>query len=421
MRENVYASLDIGTSKIATLIASQDAAGGVRVLGYDVTASRGVKKGLIVDIDEVIKVINGSLERAEKMAGRPVDTAFIAVGGPHIQSINSHGIVAVTGQNNSITQSDVERVIEAAKAVSLPNNRVIIDVSPREFILDGQPGVTNPVGMSAVRLEVITHIITASTTHLSNTQKVFQSLGVRSLGYVFSGLASAESVLTETEKELGVVLVDIGGGKTDIAVFNEGSLAFSSSLSIGARHITNDIAAGTQVTLEDAEKIKLYISGKMNEKKSTAVAEEIIDNAALNITSEQELNVKDIARDIMAPRIEELFDLVDAEIKKVNVENGTPAGMVITGGGALTGAMAIYARRVTGLPTRIGYPRELSGISDELHSPEYAMAIGLIKLAMQGYGSEKEDSSFGIGLQLPFLKKISDTIREFLSHYKLGS
>src|SRR3989344_1204814 len=261
MAENLICGIDVGSTKIATVVATKvkdDTE--IRVLGFNSTRSRGVKKGLVVDIDQVTAAVEESIEKAERMVGRKITRAFTTVGGPHISSLNSHGVVAIANPQGEISAEDVDRAVEAARAISLSTTRQIIEVSPREYIVDGQAGIKNPIGMSGVRLEVDTHIITASSTNLKNIDRCLSDLGVENDGFIFSGLASAEAVLTDTEKELGVVVADIGGGKIDLCVYEEGALAYSSSIAIGARHITNDIAVGLRVSLESAEKIKLHLS-----------------------------------------------------------------------------------------------------------------------------------------------------------------
>ncbi|MBI3366680.1 cell division protein FtsA, partial [Candidatus Roizmanbacteria bacterium] len=248
MTDTLICGIDIGSSKIATVVGVESSDGEeLKIIGFNSTGSRGVRRGLIVDIKEVTDAVEEGVEKAERMAGHKINSAFVSVGGPHISSLNSHGIVAVSNPHSEIGEDDVDRVVEAARAISLSTTRQIIEVSPRDYIVDGQSGIKNPVGMSGVRLEVETHIITASQTNLKNIESALSDLGIKNEGFVFAGLASSESVLTDTEKELGVVMIDIGGGKIDVCVYVEGSLSYSSSIPIGARHITNDIAVGLRV------------------------------------------------------------------------------------------------------------------------------------------------------------------------------
>ena len=261
MAEELICGLDVGSTKIATIVSVQPKEDEkLRIVGFDVTKSKGVKRGLIVDIDQVTGALEESVEKAERMVGKKISSAYVSVGGPHISSMNSQGVVAVSDPQAEINEEDVARVVEAARAVSISNTKQIIEVIPRGFTVDGQEGIKNPIGMSGVRLEVETHIITASLTNLKNLDRCMSDLGLVNDGFIFSGLASAQAVLTDTDRELGVVLVDIGGGKTDICLYEDGSLAYSSSIAIGARHITNDIAVGLRVSLESAETIKLHLS-----------------------------------------------------------------------------------------------------------------------------------------------------------------
>jgi len=236
MADELICGVDIGSSKIATVVGIKtEASEDLKIIGFNTTPSRGVRKGLIVDISEVTASVEQSVEKAERMAGHKLSGAYVSVGGPHIASLNSHGIVAVSNPQGEINEEDVERVIEAARAISLSTTREIIDVSARDFMVDGQAGIKNAVGMSGVRLEVDTHIITASVTNLKNIDRVFDDLGLQNRGFVFSGSAAASSVLTNTEKELGAVLVDIGGGKIDVAIYVDGALSYSSAIAIGAQ------------------------------------------------------------------------------------------------------------------------------------------------------------------------------------------
>lgn len=377
MADQLICGIDIGSSKIATIVGiKSEETSELKIIGSNTTAARGIRKGLIVDIKEVTEVVEESVEKAERMAGHKINKTFVSVGGPHISSLNSHGIVAIANPQGEISEEDVARVLEAARAISLSTTRQIIEVIPRDYIVDGQPGIKSPVGMSGVRLEVETHIITASSTNLKNIDSVLDDLGIENQGFVFSGLASAEAVLTNTEKELGVVLVDIGGGKIDITIFADGALSYSSSISIGARHITNDIAVGLRVSLDSAEKIKLYLSKNLsaNKKKSPQINLNEL-NLEENVT---EVSLKTLVDGIIAPRLEEIFKLVFEEIEKSGFGQQVPSGLVITGGGALTVGMLETGKRIVGLPIRIGIPDKVTGLIDETNDPQYSSAQGLL-------------------------------------------
>ena len=376
MATSTISGIDIGSSKVSTICAVESPeTEELRVIGYNQTNSKGVKKGLIVDIDQATLAIEESVEKAERMSGHKINQVYVSVGGPHISSFNSHGIVAVANPQGEISQEDIDRVVDAARAISLSSTREIIEVLPRDYIVDGQPGIKNPIGMSGVRLEVDTHIITASQTNMKNINRSLNDLGIENLGFIFSGLASAEAVLTETEKELGVVLVDIGGGKTDLCIYVEGSLAHSSSLPVGAKNITNDIAVGLRISLDSAEKVKLYLNQAEKNKKKT----DEINISHLNLPENLAvISQKTLVDGIMSPRLEEIFKLIFDEIEKSGFGASVPSGLVITGGGALTQGMVEVGKKVLGLPIRLGVPEKVTGLVDEILSPPFATSIGLI-------------------------------------------
>jgi len=382
MAESLICGIDIGSTKVATIvgITSEDS-DEIRIIGFNAAPTRGVKKGLIVDIDQASASVEKSIEKAERMAGHQIKEAFVTVGGPHISSINSHGIVAVANPQFEVVEEDVLRVIDAARAISLSNTRQIIEVTPREYSVDGQGGINNPIGMSGVRLEVDTHIITASATNLKNIDKVLNDLGVKNLGYIFSGVAAADSVLTDTEKDLGVALVDIGGGKIDICIYVEGALSYSSSIPIGARHISNDLAVGLRVSLDSAEKIKLYLSNNKQkvEEAMKKKDKDFLSSAKMNIPEKlPDATPREIVDGIIGPRIEEIFSYIKEEIVKSEFEKHIPSGLVITGGGALTIGMVEQGKRIVRLPIRIGIPDKASGLVDEVMNPMYASTLGLV-------------------------------------------
>lgn len=383
MVDNLICGIDIGSSKIATVVGvNSTETEELKIIGFNTTTARGVRKGLVVDIKEATRAVEESVEKAERMAGHKIDRAFVAVGGPHISSLNSHGIVAVSNPQGEISEEDVTRVIEAAKAISLSSTRKIIEVIPRDYIVDGQSGIKNPVGMSGVRLEVETHIITASTTNLKNQERILSDLGIENEGFVFSGLASAEATLSNTEKELGIVLVDIGGGKIDFSIYADGALSYSSSIPLGARHISNDIAVGLRVSLDSAEKIKIFLGKNLgknisnsNEKKKAPQ----INLKELDLPEDiTDVSLKTLVDGIVAPRLEEIFKLIFEEIEKSGFGQQIPSGLVITGGGALTIGMLETGKRVVGLPIRIGYPEKVSGLVDEVIDPQYSTTVGLL-------------------------------------------
>lgn len=410
----VVVAVDIGTSKIVTVVAKIDAEETIHVLGISEVKSSGIRKGQIVDIEEAVNAINTSLEAAERMAGYSISTVVASIGGSHIESLNSKGVVAVANPEGEITENDMTRVIDAAKAVSLPSSREILHVLPRNYTVDGQEGIKDPIGMTGVRLEVDTHIISANSTSVRNLEKALSTVGVDLVGIAFSGYASSLAVLSETEKELGVVLVDIGAGTTDISMYVDGSVAYSSVLPIGARHITNDLAIGLRVSLESAEKIKLFLSRPqkrpvLREDSTEADRKEVrnndeIDLSSLNLPEDlRKVSQKTLIEGIIRPRLNEIFTMVGLEIKKSSLGGQTPAGLVITGGGARTINIVDSAKRMLAMPVRVGMPTGLKGIVDEIQDSPFSAVIGLIS-----YGSTLDiKSSFKFSMpKLPGMKKM---------------
>lgn len=427
-RDKVIVAIDVGTSKMATLIGttSSEQESGVNVIGVSTLPSRGLRKGQVVDIEEATGAITESLEAAERMAGCSVAAAFVSAGGNHIASQNSHGVVAVAEPEKEITTFDVERVIGAAKAVSLPSSREILHVLPRGFIVDSQEGIKDPVGMTGVRLEVDTHLITGGSTALRNLAKCVSEVGVDVEALVFSGLASSEAVLSETEKELGVVLIDIGGGTTDVCLFVEGSLSYSAVIPIGAKNITNDLAIGLRVSLESAEKIKLALGERPKEivtaEEKEKKDEDEVDLSYLGLTEDiYKVSRKTLIEGIIKPRLNEVFTMVSLEIKKSGFAGLTPGGVVLTGGGALTVGAVETAKRNLAMPVRIGIPTNITGLVDEILTPSFATAIGLLLYgATTTAGGERRVSlaSFGRLIDKIPVKtaagKVIDLIKSFL-------
>lgn len=410
-RSRVITAIDLGTDKCATLIATLDEeTDQLQVKGVSAIPSRGIRKSQIVDLEKAVSTMTESLDAAERMAGFEVRSAYVAVGGKHISSQNSRGVVAVAAPDQEIVHQDVSRVIEAARAVSLPADKTIIHVVPRDFKVDSQEGIKDPVGMTGVRLESEAHIVTGMTTALKNLEKCVHDLGLEVDGFVFSGLAAAEVALSETEKELGVVTIDIGAGSTSVCVFVEGTLELSLSLPIGARHITQDIALGCRVSLETAEKIKLELSEnnpqdlkpKPGESKKEFTQRrnqaDLIKPADLGIAeSLDELSKKKIIEGIMVPRIKEIFKMIGTKLKANNLLPVIPAGVVVSGGGAETVGITEVAKRTLNLPARVGLPSEISGLTMDIHKPSFVTSIGLLEYGRQHGGGSKTSSGFNLG------------------------
>jgi len=395
-KDKVVVGIDVGSSKVTTVISTiqEDS---VNVIGVATIPAKGLRKGQVVDIDEAVAAITQSIEAAERMAGTSIGAAFVSVDGTHIESQNSKGVVAVSNPSGEITEEDVLRVIEAARAVSLPSSREILHVIPRYFVVDSQSGIKDPVGMNGVRMEVETHIITGATTALRNIAKCVSQVGVDVVGLVFSGLAGSYSALTDTEKELGVILVDFGGGTTDISIFQDGAPAHCAVLPIGARNVTNDLAIGLRISLDSAEKIKLALSsppktaidpaegGEPRERKES----DALDVSGLAIEEDlKNVSKKTLTEGIIKPRLREILNMVNLEIQKSGYTGLTPSGVVITGGGSVTSGLVDIAKHELSMPVRIGMPQGATGLIDEIASPAYAASLGL---AIYGATFQQED------------------------------
>lgn len=389
-KNKLISAIDIGSSKIATVLAQvrEDDPERLHIIGASVVASRGIKKGQIVDIAETVEAMEESVEAAERMAGFNVGSVWVSVGGPKIASQNSQGVVAVTQPQGEITVDDVKRVSEAARAVSLPPASEIVHVIPKSYKVDGQEGIKDPVGMSGIRLEVDSHIVTGSTIDIKNIKRCVSEVGCDLSGMIFEGLASGIATLSDTEKELGAVLVDIGGGTTSVAIFAEGALAYSSVLPVGAKNVTADLAAGLRVSLESAEKIKIFLG--LNKGK-----EDEVDLSPLNLPEEiKTISFKTLVDGIIKIRLNEMFQAISAEIKKSNFAGLTPSGIILTGGGALTVGALESAKRVLVMPVRVGSPVGISGLIDDIDGPAFSTVVGLAKMARDGNSEDKSRSSW---------------------------
>lgn len=422
-KDKVVCGIDVGSSKIATLIASISEDNRINLIGVAATNSRGVKKGQIVDIESAVEAITESVESAERMAGYSISNTYVSMGGPQIESINSHAVVAVSEPEGEIKTGDISRVNDAARAIALPSSREILHVIPRTFTVDGQEGISDPIGMTGVRLETDTHIITGPTTSMRNLVKCVGIVGVDVKELVFSGIASAYATLTETEKELGVILVDIGGETTDLVIFVDGAIAYSSVIPLGGRHVTSDIAVGLRISLESSEKIKTWLGQKQKpqilpeEKEGRKKEDEVFDLKALGITEEvQKISRKAVVDSIIRPRLQEIFKYVGKEIKKSGFGAQTPSGLVITGGGSLTVGLLDQAKYTLGFPARIGKIEGFMGLTDEIDSPIFSTAAGLILYGIKSNTpSESGLPVLASGLPLRAVtQKVTDLIKSFL-------
>lgn len=411
MKERFVTGIDIGSSKVSTIVANV-LDGRVSVIGVSQVPSTGVKRGVVVDIDEAVEAIDQSLERAQRMAGVSIQSAFITVSGSHIESLNSHGVVAVSHQGAEIGADDIARVTEAAQAISLPSSREIIHVIPRDFIVDGQGGIKDPTGMSGVRLEVETNVITGLATSMRNLVKCVSQVGVEVSDLVYTGIASSEAVLTDTEKDLGAILVDIGGGTTSIVVFSEGSPVYSSVLPIGGSHITSDLAIGLRASMEASEKIKI----KLSIDKDRKIIPDEKKNEEFDVSGfslETATIPKKFLYDVIDARLNEIFTLISLEVRKANLTGKFPAGVIITGGSASTCGIERIAKNVMKSPVRVGYPKGVTGLIDEIEGPAFSATVGVVL-----YGSHLvKDKNIGLSFNHP-KGKITSVISKAVNFLK---
>ena len=386
--ESIFVCLDIGTTKVTALVGQLDGERGLRVIGVGVAPSAGMRKGGVVNLEELAKSVEAARDKAERTSGYEITGALVSVSGAQIASQNSKGMAGVSGR--VIGPDDVGRALDAARSVAVPFNRQLIHVIPRGFIVDGQDGIRSAIGMHGFRLEVEAHIVTASATALRNLEKALEAAGIAVDGWVLSSLASAEVSLTETEREMGVVLCDIGGGTCDLAVFIEGAVWHTAVLPVGGDHLTGDVSQGLHLPLETAEAIKR----RHGEASLTTTSPEAAF-AVRPFGQDRPVEVRctDLAA-IIEPRVEEIFGLVRQEIKRSGYDGLLPAGMVLTGGTSLLKGIREEAGEVLGLPVRCAQPGELRGLVDQLRSPTYSTAIGLLhwarlqeeQLALNGRG-----------------------------------
>lgn len=412
MAKRIITAIDVGSSKVTTVIAAADESDNQpTVIGVYSHPSQGIKKGVIVNIEEATNSISESFTAAERMAGVTVSDVYVTINGQQVTSINNRGVVAVSGAE--ITMEDTYRAIENARTLSLPQDMNPIHIIPREFVVDNQNGIKYPIGMTGQRLEVETHIITASTSSWKNLRKCVEQLALNVVDIVFTGWASTLSVLTETEKELGVALLDIGAGTTSVSIFHEGAIVFSGCVPLGGLNITSDLAIGLQLSLDEAEKVKVNMSNildgkitegtdrdstpallrKVDEKKSSVSDTEMTNISGLGIKSKEEVS-KEMLTKIVEARLEEIFELVRDTVSKAGFDIATPAGVVITGGSSQLRDITKVAQAVFGVPSRVGYPSGLTGMVEEISDPGYSAVQGLVKHAMD---DESESSGFFSG------------------------
>jgi cell division protein FtsA len=387
--DRTIACIDIGTTKICTLVGELDENDNLRIVGVGIVPSRGIRRGMVVNVVEATQAIAASMERAERVSGHKIESVVVGIGGGHISSINSRGVVAVTRGSRGITTEDVERSLEAARAIAIPHNREIIHSIARGFSIDGQDGVKDPIGMQAFRLEVEAHIVSGASPSINNLVKCVEGVGIGLDNLVLQPLASGLAVLTESEREMGVILADIGGGTTDVAIFIEGSIWHTVILSSGGSHITNDIAVGLRTPFTTAEEIKIRYGCASPDMVTDA---EPLDIAAFGDTGHQSISRQFLA-EIIEARVEEIFSLILREVKRSGYDGLLPAGVVLTGGAASLPGIRELGREVLGMPVRIGAPHDLEGLVDVLGSPAYATGVGLLIWGLQEQPTRAQPSS----------------------------
>jgi cell division protein FtsA len=377
--ERTIVGIDVGTTKVCTLVGEIDEANNLAVVGVGVAPSHGLSKGVVVNVEEASRSIAASIEKAERVSGYTIESAYVGLAGKHISSLNSRGVVAAGRGERYITEDDVERAIEAAQAIAVPHNREIVHTIPRSFTLDGQEGVHDPVGMMGFRLEVEAHIVTGAVASMRNLVQCIESANVAVNDLILQPLASSEAVLAPEERETGVVLVDAGGGTTDVAIFVQGSVWHSVVLPVGGNNVTNDIAVGLRTPFTTAEGLKIKYGSALPE---TVDPQEMIDAAAFGEGESQSISRLQLC-EIIEARAEELFALVQNEIKRSGYEGLLPAGLVLTGGTADLQGFKELGREMLGLPVRVGSVRNVGGLVDAVSSPPYATAVGLLLWGMQ--------------------------------------
>jgi len=401
----VIAGLDVGTTKICCVIADWSPVGNLDIVGVGVSPSRGLRKGVVVNIDSTVESIKHAVAEAEEMAGVEITSVIAGVAGGHIRGINSRGVVAVSGKHREVSQTDIDRALDAARAVNLPQDREIIHVLPQTFLVDDQDGVKEPLGMSGVRLEVEVHLVTGATTSVRNVVRSVNRAGLQVQDLVLEPLASAEAVISAEEKELGILLIDLGGGTTDVALFRDGAVWHTSSLPLGGDHISNDIAVGLRTPTADAEELK-----KRHGCALTALVreDEVVDVPSVGGRKARQLS-RQILSEIIQPRVEEIFTLVARELARGGFQDAATAGVVVTGGTSIMEGVPELAEGIFDQPVRRGVPIGVGGMADVVESPIYATGVGLAL-----YGARARASGDAVGAPGP-VGRIARLVTGFLS------
>lgn len=407
-KEQIIVGLDVGSSKIRVVIALiQHDKKTPNVIGVGLAPSTGVRKGKVVDIDEVIANISAALEDAERMSGAPIHHVFLGISGSHLESFDSKGVIAIAHKGTQVNEDDADRVLEAAQAVNMPSNVRVLRAIPKSFSIDDQRGIKNPVGMIGVRLEVDAHIITGQSTLIKNLEKAVHQSGVDIDDVIPAPLASAEAVLSRRQKELGVVVIDVGSGSTSVSVFEEGATLYTSTLPVGGESVTNDVAIGLRTSIDTAEKVKIEYGTTQPQDVNER---ETIDLSLMSKTDTQKVSKKHLAEIIQA-RYHEIFVMVKDELRSIGRDGMLPAGAILTGAGVKTPGCLDLARDILGLPVQIGFPVEIEGVVDKIDDPAYATAIGLVV-----WGSKYEGGGYAGGVGSMNFGRLFGGIKEWFKN-----
>ena len=382
----IIAGLDIGTSKIGVVIGELDDHQRLCILGVGMSPSEGLRQGVVINLDQAVHSIKRAVQEAQLTAGVEIHSVVVGIAGDHIRSINSRGVVAVSRSDREIVDSDVDRVIDAARAIALPIDREVLHVIPQEFIVDNQGGIKNPVGISGVRLEAEVHIVTGAVTSAQNIIRSVDKAGLHVSALVLEPLASSYAVLDENEKELGTALIDLGGGTTDIALFFEGAIRNTTVIGLGGQNVTNDIALGLRTPVEQAEQIKRKFGSTLSNGQRS---QEVFMVPGLGGRQPREVS-RDLLTAIIQPRMEEIFSLVAKEIKRSEFGSRLGAGVVITGGGAMLEGCVELAERIFGMPVKLGVPQGFVGLAESAASPVFSTGVGLVQYGIDHYDDEEK-------------------------------
>jgi cell division protein FtsA len=374
--KKLIVGLDIGTSKVVAIVGEIDMEGGLEVVGIGSNPSRGMKKGVVVNIESTVQSIQRAVEEAELMAGCQIHSVYVGIAGSHVRSLNSHGIVAI--KDKEVYRADLERVIDAAQAVAIPADQKVLHILPQEYIIDSQEGIKEPMGMSGVRLEAKVHLVTCAANAAQNIDKCIRRCGLDVEEIILEQLASSFSVLTDDERELGVCLVDIGGGTTDIAIFTEGSIRHTGVIPIAGDQVTNDIAMALRTPYQNAEEIKIKYACALTQ---LAGADDTIKVPSVGDRPPRDLSRQSLA-EVVEPRYDELFTLVQAELRRSGFEDLVPAGIVLTGGTSKMEGVVELAEEIFHMPVRVGYPQTVRGLNDIVRNPIYSTSVGLLQYGM---------------------------------------